>query len=165
MNQLTKNILIIALIVLTLGGIALGTWSYISGEKYSDEKTIELGGSQTVSEEMEVRIGGFVPGVSADYTLHLKANQGDAFHVALSFKRGDTDALARFLTVAIYQGETLLTEGELTEYLDGKTTEFDLSFTDTDQLDIRIIYTMHTDVGDEAQGTSADFEILFESER
>lgn len=164
MSKKTSNILIISLIVVTIAGIVIGVWNYTSQDAYINEKTITLA-DDVQSEEMKVNLSGIAPGVKATYTLNLQANSGDSFDAVMDFEKTGADSLAPYIAVEILVDGESVGNGSLAELLDGKQFNFHIDFDGTTAVEVEIIYSMGLDVGDEAQGTSADFDMILTSTR
>ncbi len=163
MSKKASYILILSLVVVTMVGIAIGIWSFVSQDKYINEKTIVL--NEQPQTEMEVNLSGLCPGMSVSYEIHLKANEGDAFGITMDFEKTDTDSLAQFVDVEVRLSGEKIDGAKLSEYLGGKQITFPTKFDSTSEIDIEIVYSMGIDVGDDAQNTTADFNIILSAER
>ncbi len=163
MSKRTSYILILSLVVVTMVGIGIGTWSYVSQDKFANEKTIVL--NEQSQTEMEVNLSGFCPGMSVSYEMHLKANAGDVFDITMDFEKTDTDSLARFIDVEVRLNGEKIDSAKLSEYLNGKPLAFSAEFNSTSEIDVEIVYSMGLEVGDEAQNTMADFNIVLSAKR
>ncbi len=163
MSKRTEYILIISFIVLTIVGIVFGIVAFCGQDAYANEKTIVL--EDKVQSEMKVSLTNIVPGESCNYSLHLKANKGDKFDVVMDFEKTDADSLAKFIDVDIIVNGESIGMSTLAELLEGKQIKFIADFDGTKTVEVEIIYSMSVDIGDEAQHTSADFNILLTSKR
>ncbi len=162
-SKKTSYLLILSLVVITMLGVVIGVWFYVSQDKFSNEKTIVL--NEQPQTEMEVSLSGLCPGMSISYEIHLKANEGDSFGLTMDFKKTDADSLAPFVDVEVKLGGETLDGAKLFEYLDGKQITFPTEFVGTSNIDIEIVYSMGIEVGDEAQNTTADFNIVLSAKR
>ncbi len=166
MGKLATNILIISMVVLTLLGVGLGTWSQLSQEKYVTEKNIVLDDKdKTQTEEMAVKLTEIIPGDKREYSIFLSALEGDAFNFTVKFEKGSEKSLAPFIDVEIFLDEGSISKTKLTELLNGQEVQFSKTFDATSKLEIKIVYSMGLDVGDEAQNTTADFNIILTAAR
>ncbi len=163
MSKKTSYILILSLVVVTMVGIVVGVWSYVSQDKFINEQTIVL--NEQPQTEMEVNLSGICPGMSMSYKIHLKANEGDYFDITLDFTKTGTDSLAQFVDVEVRLGGEKIESAKLSEYLNGKQVAFPLEYDDTSEIDIEIVYSMGLEVGDDAQNTTADFNIVLSAKR
>ncbi len=162
MSKRISCILILSVVV-TMIGIIIGVWIYVSQDKFADEKTIVL--NEQPQTEMEVSLSGLVPGVSVSYEIHLKANEGGSFGITMDFEKTDSDSLAPFVDVEVRLSGEKIDGAKLSEYLGGKQIIFPAKFDDTSEIDIEIVYSMSIDVGDDAQNTTADFNIVLSAKR
>ncbi len=163
MKKETVCALVSSLFVLTAVVFAIGAWIMNGQNRYSDEKTIFLDGTEQT--EMQVSLSGLYPGKQESYFLHLNANMGDAFKATLVFEKKGTDTLAPYVEVEILVNGNALERGTLAEYLNGKEIDFTLAFQKTTHAEIGFVYSMGLDIGDEAQNTSADFDIILSTKR
>ncbi len=163
MSKRTSYILILSLVAITMIGIIIGVWSYVSQDKFVNEKTIVL--NEQPQTEMEVSPSGLCPGMSVSYKIHLRANEGDSFGITMDFKKTDTDSLAQFVDVEVRLSGEKIDSAKLSEYLGGKQITFPIEFDGTSEIDIEIVYSMGIDVGDDAQNTTADFNIVLSAKK
>ncbi len=163
MSKAAVYILILSLVLLTSVGAVLGIWNYTSGEKFANGKTIVL--NEETKTEMEVNLSGICPGDSTSYGIHLEARESDLFDVTMNFKKTGQDSLARFIDVTVkLDGENIST-AKLTDYLDGKSIAFPTDFDGRSTVKLEIVYSMDLEVGDEAQNTAADFNVILTATR
>ncbi len=141
----------------------MGVWTYVSQDKFANEKTIVL--NEQPQTEMVVYLSGLCPGMRVSYEIHLKANEGDRFGITMDFEKTDTDSLAQFVDVEIRLSGEKIDGAKLSEYLGGRQITFPTEFDSTSEIDIEIVYGMGIDVGDDAQNTTADFNIILSAKR
>ncbi len=163
MNTRVSYNIIKALIVITMISIVIGVWGYESQDEFANEQTIVL--NEQPRTEMEVSLSGLVPGMSVSYEIHLKADEGDSFGITMDFEKTDKDSLARFVDVEVRSSGEKIDGAKLSEYLGGRQITFPTEFDSTSEIDIEIVYSMGIDVGDDAQNTTADFNILLSAKR
>ncbi len=163
LNKRTETILTVSLVAITAIGLLIGTWLYVSQDKYINRKVLVL--SDKEQTEMEVWLGGIAPGVDMSYTIDLKANRGDGFDVLMQFEPDVGNSLAKFLDVEVLVEGQSVGKGSLIEFLDGRSLSFRADFKNKPRVEVTFIYSMGIDVGDEAQGATADFDIILTSKR
>ncbi len=163
MSKRTSYIFILSLVAITMIGIAIGIWNYSSQDKFINKKTIVL--NEQPQTEMEVYLSGICPGMHVSYEIHLQANMGDAFDITMNFEKTDADSLAKFIDVEIRSNGERIDSAKLAAYLSGKQIAFPAKFDSTSDIEIEILYSMGLDVGDEAQNTAADFNIVLSAKR
>ncbi len=163
MSKRASYILILSVVAVTIAVLVFGMISFSSGKKFADEKTVVIG--ENTQTEMEVSLTGFYPGASKSYQIHMKANKGDKFKVTMDFEKTGEGSLAKFVDVEVIVDGEQADKAKLAEYLDGREISFSAEFEDTKTVEVEIVYSMATTVGDEAQNTAADFDIKLSSER
>lgn len=122
-----------------------------SGNVESDA-TIEIDGE--THKTLEATLTGFYPGSSQDYTIVLTSETSESYETYLSFRDGSGE-LQNYIVVTVSTGTEEI-EKPLSELLGGETL-----FLGENVSEIKITYTMPEEVGNEAQGTTADFRIDF----
>ncbi len=162
-SKAISYILTLSLVVMTVIGIVIGVYNKVGEQKLQNETTIELGEQKQT--EMKIDLTGIHPGDSTSYKINLNANKGDAYISSITFEKTGTDSLAPFIDVEIKIGDERIDGARLSDYLGGRRAEFTADFSDTDSLQVEIIYSMSVDIGDEAQNTTADFKTVLNVER
>ncbi len=161
MSKTTACIIIAVLIIATAIAIGVGVWVYDSQNKYIYEKTVTLD-EEPVS-ELGVSMSDICPGMTFEKKVLLKANPGDKYELELSFEKTGSDTLARYMTLDVYLGDTLIRSASLMSFLSGETAKMTAAFQDTKALELRFVYSMSLEVGDEAQNTTADYTVHINS--
>ena len=117
---------------------------------------IKLDDSGVTQAELKFSANGLEPAESREYSILLQASTSGTYNVTLEFV-GEKSILGDFVDVTVeYDGGKA--ENSLANLLNGETVEFTCEITKKSA--IKIIYTMPEDTGNEAQGASADFDIL-----
>lgn len=117
---------------------------------------IKLDDSGVTQAELKFSANGLEPAESREYSILLQASTSGTYNVTLEFV-GEKSILGDFVDVTVeYEGGKA--ENSLANLLNGETVEFTCEITKKSA--IKIIYTMPEDTGNEAQGASADFDIL-----
>ncbi len=163
MKKKIEFILIASLIILTCVGIVFGICNLVSQGAYINEKSITLRDNTT--SEMEIQLLDIAPDTQSEYTINLKANKGDSFDVTLDFVKTGADSLAQYIDVDVTVNGESVGKSILSQLLDGKQINFCADFSDSKKNEVVIAYKMDADVGDEAQATSADFDVILTSKR
>ncbi len=163
MSKKASNILILSLVAVTIIGIIVGIWVHTSQQKFINEKTFFLNEKERT--ELDVRLSGVYPGMSVPYTVKLKANKGDSFNLTVDFQKVGKDSLASFIDVELFVNSEKIDSAKLSEYLSGRQVDFSVDFDGTENAEVEIVYSMGLDVGDEAQNTAADFDVVISAER
>lgn len=117
---------------------------------------IKLDDSGVTHAELKFSANGLLPAESREYSVVLQAKTSGTYNVTLEFV-GENSILGDFVDVTVeYDGGKA--EHSLAEMLNGETVEFTCEIAKKSA--IKIIYTMPEETGNEAQGASADFDIL-----
>ncbi len=160
-SKIIGRILVLFLCVLTLGGIGVAAWTLAGQDKLTDDKTVII--NDKTYTEMDVELNGIVPGDKITNSFTLKANKGDSYFTTIEFKKDGSDSLAKFIDVDVFVNKERLSSAKLKEHIDGKKISFEADFSESEELEIEIVYSMGIDVGDEAQSTTADIKLILTS--
>ncbi len=155
--------IIIATFVLGLVGIMSWVIWYVGQEEYVAAEYIKINGEMQT--ELDVSIPELYPGSQSSYTLQLKAEEEGEFTVSLQFQSEGNVALAKYVDVEVRCGEKSAAKGKLSSYIDGAEITLPDTLSEQATMQLEIIYSMAQDVGDEAQGATADFKILLSARR
>lgn len=119
---------------------------------------VELDGTENQSVRFE-RLG-LVPGESCEYTLRFT---GKADRYALKLVFSETEAsqtLKNYVCVRISADGETLCDSLLSDVLCGDGIELFADFTSKAKKDVKVVYCIPSDVGNDAQNAVADFELL-----
>ncbi len=149
-----------SLLVLLISAVSVGVYhtvKEIRDDTYISGETIIIDGKE--QGRMEVSLADIVPGTERSYTLVLKPNRESGFDMKMEFKKTDTDTIAQYIDVEIKVNGQSIASDKLDVLLSGKKTEHKVGFNSKAEILVEIIYKMSLDIGDEAQGTSAEFDV------
>lgn len=150
--------LIIILSVIIVGGIVLGVFVLTSQDEFT--KNITLGEDGSVSEEINVSLVGFYPGHSVEYTINFGSSAAFGYDASISFEADGDCSLAEYIVVDMTLNGQSLNDGTLKDFIDGQDTVFSLENLNDGGAALVIKYTMPSEVGNEAQGTVANFNVV-----
>ena len=153
------NILIVALLL--LGIMAVTLWFFIekSHDDFADKiKVSENGVTEKVFTVRDLMLN---PSESKEYTVELVCDASGSYDISLDFEEKHNGGMKKFVSVTVTCGDDVVYEGNLTKLLDKNSPdiEFDGELYAEDPLPITIRYEIPRNIGNEAQGTSADFDI------
>ena len=157
MAKKAAYVLIIILSVFIIGGIVLGEYVLKSQDDFT--KNITLTGEGAVSEDMDFSLEGFYPGYSAKYTIKFGSAAALGYDAAVSFEEDGDCSLSEYVRVKMTLNGNALAEGTLESFLSGDSTSFTLENLDDGGAILVLEYSMPADVGNEAQGTVANFKL------
>lgn len=153
------SVLMIALCVLILVGTGITAYSLLNPTKGTTMIRLDLtegaGGKIVTFSDLTM-----IPGESSKYCLLLSSEVEDEFEITLHFSEIDDKLLKEFAYVRIENGDELLCDKRLSEVLLGEPLTCTRKLSNKTEADIRITYYLPEDVGNEAQGTAAEFELM-----
>ncbi len=163
MSKKIPDFFILITVFVIMLGLVLGVWVYTSQDKFFNEKTFVL--NDRSQSEFSVDLSDIYPGRTISYKICLKANKGDYFNITIELDELGESSLADFLGFEIrYEGETI-DKASLKEYVEGKKCNFKADFSEKKTVEVEFVYIMDVGVGDEAQGATADFNIVLSAKR
>ncbi len=149
------NITIIVMSAIILLGIGFTVYA-LHADK--DVIKIDLGSSEphTVSfDELGLR-----PGESCEYILSLNSENAKKYALRFSFEDTDPElTLKDHAYIRIENNGEILYDAKLSDLFAQKDIDVDIDLTNAKKDEIKIIYYMPEDVGNEAQNAEADFNL------
>ena len=154
----TLRILILALCIYALVGIIAFLFIAIAHDDYRKEITIEV--DDTPSAVLDMSWLDINPGESFEYVVNLKCRANGDYSVNFSFGENTRGGLEDFVEVELECGE-ISYNGDLSALIDtDRSFTFDCYLSGESKTKILIRYSMPYEVGNDAQGTFADFSVL-----
>ena len=154
------RIILIAGSALILAGVALMGWMMKTEEERSVIRVaLEEGDERTVSFEHL----GLVPGEKCEYVIELEQKEAEEFILTMDFdEETNGGALKRFAHARIlYDGEVV--RDELLATLLEENTEIPITFGEEKWVELKIVYYLPLEVGNEAKNAEARFELLLKA--
>ncbi len=151
-------ILIPMLALVTLIGVAIGIRNMNKRDANVTDTTIMVDGEELTTSE--VSLSGMAPGETKAYTMSLTADKQGTYEVTLDFQGEGDNSLGAYVMVCITIGDSVIDEALLSEYLDGRAVNFRCDLTPETERLLKVTYAMDVDIGNEAQGATADFVIV-----
>lgn len=127
--------------------------------------TITLTENGIVNTELKTDFGTLLPGQSSEYTLNFNCKDKGTYRFSFAYTAKEKSPLASYVTVEVKSGEESKASGNLGDLLSGETLLATYTFTETATGSLTVRYTMDSDVGDEAQGASLDFDLRLTVEK
>lgn len=133
--------------------VAVVTWTVLQRQSNLEETTvIELNGA--TSKTLKAELTDFYPGSEQEYKIVLTGETAGNYVISLNFRDvKNSGSLEKYLTATIKANDITI-QKQLKELLDGEVIELGKGVEQ-----ITIVYEMSEDIGNEAQGTTADFYI------
>ena len=101
-----------------------------------------------------------VPGDSVEYKLAFKGRDAKEYNVSLDFADVDPDGtLKNFIRIKILSGETELYDELLADAMDGKSLGIKVNFKKAENTELKLVYYMPLEVGNEAKLATSDFRL------
>lgn len=101
-----------------------------------------------------------VPGDSVEYKLAFKGRDAKEYNVNLNFADVDPDGtLKNFIRVKILSGETEIYDELLADAMNGKTLDLKVNFKKAENTELKLVYYMPLEVGNEAKLATSDFRL------
>lgn len=150
------NVTLIVMSVVILIGVAL-TIYFSTSDRHIIKISIEPDQTQAIRfEELYLR-----PGENCEYILSLSSEQAEVYRLVLCFEDQDpTLTLKDYAYVRMEKGGEVLCDIRLSEAFEQAIIECSADFTDNKKDDVKIIYYIPENVGNDAQNAEADFKLL-----
>lgn len=101
-----------------------------------------------------------VPGDSVEYKLAFKGRDAKEYNVNLDFTDVDPDGtLKNFVRIKILSGETEIYDELLADAMNGKTLDLKVNFKKAENTELKLVYYMPLEVGNEAKLATSDFRL------
>ena len=164
MNRKIAYALIAAMSLMIVIGIALSVASYYQTKDTvvaNGEVSVTVGSDTTYEKEFDLKLS---PSESGEYLFRLKAKRQSLYEISLCFNELRDAGMKALTDVRITVEDRVLFEGKMEELLkDGKSVIFDFEPKDDNGVALKIVYSMSDRVGNEAMGTSVDFNMVLTS--
>lgn len=160
MSKRNIAILSVAMILLCLVAIMLMFMLNNAHENFEDDVTVTVDGVTT--SVLPVRSLALNPGVKKEYKVNVLCEASGHYYLYLDYEEVLDGGMKRFVNVTVMcEGyEEPVFVGPLTDLIDeDELITLDGDLNSQDPLQITIYYEMPLNTGNEAQGTSADFNI------
>ncbi len=164
MKNRSLNILIVALLLLACMAVVLIVFVEDVHRKFGENIAVSSDGvTESIKEVKDLMLN---PTESKEYSVNLVCEATGKYAIALEFIEKIDGGMKNFVDVTVKLGADVVYEGSLAELLDGgERIEFEGTLEDDVPLPVSVCYMMPYDVGNEAQGTSADFNVKLTVEK
>ena len=161
MKNRSINMLIVSLLLLGVFSVILTVFLWQAKEDFPKDITVDEGGvTETILAVRDLKLN---PTESKEYSVNLFCAASGGYDISLDYEETVNGRLKQFVSVTIKANDTVVYEGGLMALLDGnEVIRFNGELRnkkDEKPLVLTIIYHMPRSVGNEAQGTYADFDI------
>lgn len=154
------NMLIVGLLLLVAMSVVLVVFIEYAHDVFDDNITVSSDGVTTsVKAVRDLRL---TPTQSKTYSVNLVCEASGDYYIFLDYEETADGGMKRFVNVTVRLGDEVVYEGDLATLLDtDKVIEFEGTLEADDPLPVDITYEMPYETGNEAQGTSSDFNVKF----
>lgn len=158
MNKKTVFIIISALLMLGLMASMLVMFVMKAHENFP--KNIKVRENGVTEDVFTIRDLQLCPNQSKEYEVDLVCDASGDYNITMTYEELQQGTMKHYVDVVVKaNGETVYT-GKLSTLIDNKEIiSFDGTLLAKEPLILTVTYTMPYEVGNEAQGTSADFDI------
>ena len=164
MKTKSLNILIVAFCLLGIIAIMLIAFLEQAHEDFPNNITVSSEG--TTETVLEVRDLQLTPTEKKEYAVNLVCDASGDYDISLDYQETRDGGMKPFVNVMVKCADTVVYEGKLSDLLDGSAVvEFAGTLEAKDPLVVTISYEMPYEIGNEAQGTSADFDVVLKIEK
>ena len=126
------------------------------------DMTVKLKSNGVTQETLEFEELGLYPGQEKEYTLLITCEETGVYTMDFIFVEVEDHGLKTYVDVSVTMDGETLESGKLDALLSGE--KFTLE-TETQPVEIRIVYSMSLEIGNEAQGVSALFNLKIEANK
>ena len=154
------NMLIVGMLVLCALSVTLAVFLYEAHEEFDDRIVVNEDG---VTESIiPVRDLMLVPTETKEYSVDFFCAASGTYEFDVSYVETEDGGMKSFVNVTLTFDDEVIYHGPLAELLDtDKVIEFDGYLNDDDPVRVLFAYEMPYEIGNEAQGTWSDFNIVF----
>lgn len=151
--------LIVGLIVLAMMAIALIVFLDWAKDKFDEGITVSADGvTESILSVRDLKLN---PTESKEYSINLVCEATGSYHIDLDYLEKFDGGMKNFVNVTVVCEGATVYEGSLVDLLDNQEViSFEGELHADEPLVVTVIYDMPYEVGNEAQGTYSDFDIL-----
>ena len=102
-----------------------------------------------------------IPGSSSEYDIQFNGDRSSQFDVKLTFEEKEDKALKNFAYIKIISGDEVLYDKLLAEAFEDDSIVIPVDFEKKANTQLKIVYYLPIEVGNEAKNAGAKFDLLF----
>lgn len=157
-RRILMRVLICVGSILIIAGTAILGWSAGTSDDPGEiTVTVRDGATETV----EFEGLGLIPGESIEYEIKLKGDRSTAYDLTLDFvDLEESMKLKYFARVKILSGDEVICDELLAVALVKEDIHLRVDFTESKNTNIKIVYYMPAEVGNEAKNAEAVFKLM-----
>ena len=143
--------------VLIIVGVSLMGWILATEEERNVIK-VDLDDGKT--EAIEFESLSLVPGEECEYTVKLKKSGADKYDLSLDFVETEEKTLKDHARVKIMSGDEVICDELLADIFENEDIILPVDFDEGKNTELKIVYYLPLEVGNEAKNAEAKFELL-----
>ena len=164
MKNKNINMLITAMILIIVFSVMLAVFLAMAHDEFDDNITVTVDG--VTEKTLKVRDLRLSPTEKKEYVVGVFCSASGGYDISLTYVETLDGGMKPFVNVWVECEGVRVYEGTLVDLLDGGTViRFAGELEAKDPLPITFCYEMPYEIGNEAQGTSADFDIKLKIEK
>jgi hypothetical protein len=143
--------------VFILVGVSLLGWILTDD---TEEGVIEVELKDGKTQTIEFENLSLVPGEECEYTIKLEKAGADKCDLNLNFVETEEKTLKNFAHVKIISGDEVICDELLAKVLEDDDIVLPVDFAEDKNTELKIVYYLPVDIGNEAKNAEAVFELL-----
>ena len=143
--------------VLILAGVSI-MWGAMVIEEEQNVIEVELDNEETQSIEFEGL--GLIPGGECEYTIKLEDSGSDKYDLTLNFVETEEKTLKNYARAKIIANGEVVCDELLATIFEKEDIILPVDFKENINTELRIVYYLPIEVGNEAKNAEATFELL-----
>ena len=151
------SIFVVAMILTSLISVCL--LCFIKEEVSSISETVVVSVDGKAEKTLTVEQLSIYPGERRECIVFLKSELSGDYKATIDFEEKDNGGLKDFIDVEIYIGDEMVYNGNLIGLLSGRRVAFNLNLDNENTNQLKIVYIMDVNVGNNAQKTTASFYV------
>jgi hypothetical protein len=159
-SKLFVRILMICLSATILVGVGVMSYFIFISE---DTDTIELKITTNGSKTVEFHDLGLIPGASCEYSIALRSDVKGEYSLSIRFTGNGRGTLQNYIFAKLYIDGEIICDRPLHELFDDGNVTFSSHLSKKEGADIIVVYYMPEDIGNEAEGATADFNLIIDA--
>lgn len=155
-NKLVR-IALIVLSVMILIGVALTMYML---SIVNNHDIIKVNIKDDATQVVEFQNLCLIPGEKCEYTISFSSEVADEYNLRLAFRETVENTLKNYVHIKIEANGEIVYDQLLATLFDNSNITLTVDLTDDRKNDIKIIYYLPKEIGNEAQNAEANFELL-----
>lgn len=142
---------------LILVGVSLMTWMLVTED---DRSVIDVQLENGKTQSVEFENLSLVPGEECEYTISLGSDTASKYDLSLDFVEIEEKTLKNFARVKIVANGEVVCDELLATVFEDENIVLPVDFTEGKNTELKIVYYLPLEVGNEAKNAEAVFELL-----